>query len=215
MDPGDSKYWYAPFIVHPQQVWSEHDGNVSRRHLVHLLVFSQFGQELNQISVDWQQQQGRLVAKRCTTAYMDFMLPAFLCFAFLLLTNVFGIAGWRRWGGGVLTWSCCCWPGAASHRRWAAPAASCLDPECCRSTEEMLEMLFKGSGQRSEIANRLMEGEETLTWRPGSSRCRARTSSEAPAAPAGTTWGHLSRNRRRRTRGEQSEVWRRDGLLRN
>jgi len=36
----------------PEQVGSEDDGDVSRRHLVHILVFSQFGEKFDQISVD-------------------------------------------------------------------------------------------------------------------------------------------------------------------
>lgn len=54
------KYEYKPFVVHPQQVWSKDNGNVPWRHLVHLLVFSQLGQEFNQISVDDTQPGGLL-----------------------------------------------------------------------------------------------------------------------------------------------------------
>lgn len=36
----------------PQQVGSKHNSNVSRRHLVHILVLSQFGEEFDQIPVN-------------------------------------------------------------------------------------------------------------------------------------------------------------------
>lgn len=42
----------SPFVVHPQQVRSEDDSDVSGRHLVHVLVFSQFGEEFDQIPVN-------------------------------------------------------------------------------------------------------------------------------------------------------------------
>lgn len=38
-----------PFVVHPQQVRSEDDGDVSGRHFVHVLMFAQFGEEFDQI----------------------------------------------------------------------------------------------------------------------------------------------------------------------
>lgn len=38
-----------PFVVHPQQVWPQDDGDVPGRHLVHVLMLSQFGEEFDQI----------------------------------------------------------------------------------------------------------------------------------------------------------------------
>lgn len=52
----------SPFVVHPQQVRAEDDGDVSGRHLVHVLVFSQFGEEFDQISVD--KKTGKLKKKK-------------------------------------------------------------------------------------------------------------------------------------------------------
>lgn len=40
-----------PFVVHPQQVWSEDNGDVSRCHFVHILMFSQFGEKFDQIPI--------------------------------------------------------------------------------------------------------------------------------------------------------------------
>lgn len=54
-----------PFVVHPQQVRSEDNGDVSWRHFVHVLVFSQFGEEFDQIPVDTHTEVGQCV--KCMT----------------------------------------------------------------------------------------------------------------------------------------------------
>lgn len=41
----------SPLVVCPEQVGSEDDSDVSRRHLVQILVLGQFGEELDQIPV--------------------------------------------------------------------------------------------------------------------------------------------------------------------
>lgn len=40
---------YAPLSLGPQQVGSQHDGDVARGHLVGLAVLSQLGQKLHQV----------------------------------------------------------------------------------------------------------------------------------------------------------------------
>lgn len=40
-----------PFVVHPQQVGSQDDGDVPGRHFVHVLMFGQLGEEFDQIPV--------------------------------------------------------------------------------------------------------------------------------------------------------------------
>ena len=39
----------SPFVVHPQQVRAQDDRDVPRRHLVHVLMLRQLGQEFDQV----------------------------------------------------------------------------------------------------------------------------------------------------------------------